>query len=80
MQLGGRSPKVRKVEQLQTRPTVVVSQEKRSLGLGKGSVKVAQGDTVEEKGSIFLAVVAYPVQNKSDGERALTILRQAELC
>ena len=48
--------------------------ETRSLG-ARGDVNVAAGESVEEKGSIFLAMVAWPVADGAAGGAAVAKLR-----
>jgi hypothetical protein len=50
--------------------------ERRQLSLGRlGSVTFARGTSVSEKGSTFMAAIAYPIPTAAHGVAALAILR-----
>lgn len=53
----------------------VVSEEEKSLGGHFECVKVATGREVEDQGSRFIAMVAFPITSKPHAEIALSMLR-----
>ena len=54
----------------------ILSRERRSLGRLGTTVTVVRGSAVEEKGSRFLAVLAFPIATQAHGHAALALLRQ----
>jgi hypothetical protein len=60
--------------------SAVVSQRRCSLGGGGGGglgdVTVARGEAVEERGSVFVALVAWPVRSARHGAAAVAQLRR----